>query len=72
MVDAHRPFSVTLSEDVCRMVAILPRRMVHRYAPMDSLHRVRPKLPCAAPVMTATLPAKRPGKIIVASRRPPG
>jgi len=53
------------------MVAILPRRMVHRYAPMDSLHRVRPKPPCAAPVMTATLPAKRPGKIIVAARRPP-
>jgi AraC-like DNA-binding protein len=34
MVDAHRPFSVTLSGDVHRIVAILPRRMVHRYAPM--------------------------------------
>jgi AraC family transcriptional activator of tynA and feaB len=34
MVDARRPFSVTLSGDVRRMVAILPRRMVHRYAPM--------------------------------------
>ena len=34
MVDGGRPFSVTLSEDVRRMVAILPRRMVHRYAPM--------------------------------------
>jgi len=34
MVDARRPFSVTLSGDVHRIVAILPRRMVHRYAPM--------------------------------------
>ena len=34
IVDAHRPFSVTLSGNVRRMVAILPRRMVHRYAPM--------------------------------------
>jgi AraC family transcriptional regulator, positive regulator of tynA and feaB len=34
MVDARRPFSVTLSGDVRRTVAVLPRRMVHRYAPM--------------------------------------
>jgi AraC-like DNA-binding protein len=34
MVDARRPFSVRLSGDVHRMVANLPHRMVHRYAPM--------------------------------------
>jgi AraC-like DNA-binding protein len=34
LVDARRPFSVMLSGDVRRIVAILPRRMVHRYAPM--------------------------------------
>ena len=33
MVDPRQPFSVTLSGDVRRMVASLPRRMVHRYAP---------------------------------------
>lgn len=33
VVDGGRPFSVTLSGDVRRMLAILPRRMVHRYAP---------------------------------------
>ena len=42
MVDARRPFSVTLSGDVRRMVAILPRRIVHRYAPtwraLNALH----------------------------------
>jgi AraC-like DNA-binding protein len=34
IVDARQQFSVTLSGDVRRMVAVLPRRMVHRYAPM--------------------------------------
>jgi hypothetical protein len=34
MVDARRPFSVRLLGDVRRIVAILPRRIVHRYAPM--------------------------------------
>jgi len=34
MVDPRQPFSVTLSGDVRRMVASLPRRMVHRYAPI--------------------------------------
>ena len=34
IVDARRPFSVKLSGDVWRVAAILPRRMVHRYAPV--------------------------------------
>jgi AraC family transcriptional activator of tynA and feaB len=34
MVDSGRPFSVRFSRDVRRMIAILPRRTVHRYAPM--------------------------------------
>jgi hypothetical protein len=34
IVDARRPFSVKLSGDVWRAAAILPRRMVHRYAPV--------------------------------------
>ena len=41
IVDARQQFSVTLSGDVCRMVAVLPRRLVHRYAPMwrgNTLH----------------------------------
>jgi AraC family transcriptional activator of tynA and feaB len=34
VIDGGRPFSVALTGDVRRMVAILPRPMVHRYAPI--------------------------------------